>query len=169
LGIRHFIVKPITPKVVLEKLATVAAERPQATEPRDSAVLRSQSSDSREKSIAAQTREPLPGPSLAVPLDEARACIAKQIATGNVLLEAEVLSLMDLTKARVARREWSVQNHDILARIFDNRLIATAYGEAMLETVSMRTDMLGKIDEYHHDMRRSIDKLQAIAGILDRL
>jgi CheY-like chemotaxis protein len=169
LGIRHFIVKPITSKVVLEKLAIAAAESPQVTESRDLATTLPRLSDPEDKCRVAPGKERLPAPKIAIPIDEARACIAQQIATGSVLLEASVMSLLDLAKARVARREWSVMNRDILTRMFDNRSVATAYGETTLDTVSMSTGMSGKIAEYHHDMRRSIDKLQAIAGIVEAL
>jgi len=40
LGITHFIVKPITPKVVGEKIAAVESERPQVLEPRATAITR---------------------------------------------------------------------------------------------------------------------------------
>jgi two-component system, chemotaxis family, chemotaxis protein CheY len=40
LGVHHFIVKPITPKVVMEKVNAVVAERPQIMEPRDAAMAR---------------------------------------------------------------------------------------------------------------------------------
>jgi len=57
LGIRHFIVKPITPKVVMEKIGLVEAERPRIMEPRDSATARLRLSDLEYKSLVRTCRE----------------------------------------------------------------------------------------------------------------
>ena len=57
LGIRHFIVKPITPKVVMEKIALVESERPRIMESRDSAMARLRLSDLEYKSLVRTCRE----------------------------------------------------------------------------------------------------------------
>jgi CheY-like chemotaxis protein len=59
LGIRHFIVKPITPKVVLEKVTMVGAERPPTLESRDSAMARLRLNDNDYKSFAHACRDHL--------------------------------------------------------------------------------------------------------------
>jgi CheY-like chemotaxis protein len=57
LGIRHFIVKPITPKVVMEKITLVESERPRMMEPRDAAMARLRLSDLEYKSLVRTCRE----------------------------------------------------------------------------------------------------------------
>ena len=57
LGIRHFIVKPITPKVVMEKISLVESERPRIMESRDAAMARLRLSDLEYKSLVRTCRE----------------------------------------------------------------------------------------------------------------
>ena len=56
IGIKHFIVKPITPKVVMEKIALVESERPRIMESRDSAMARLRLSDLEYKSLVRTCR-----------------------------------------------------------------------------------------------------------------
>lgn len=51
LGIRHFIVKPIMPRVVMEKVAAVVAERPRVMESKVSAMARLQLTDAEYKAL----------------------------------------------------------------------------------------------------------------------
>lgn len=57
LGVQHFIVKPIMPKVVMEKVAAIAAERPRALESRVSAMARLQISDLEYKGLILRSRQ----------------------------------------------------------------------------------------------------------------
>ena len=59
LGIKQFIVKPITPNVVLEKIAQVEAERPLLMAPRESTMVRLNLSDLEYKSLVRTSRERL--------------------------------------------------------------------------------------------------------------
>jgi CheY-like chemotaxis protein len=61
LGIQHFIVKPITPKVVMEKLAAVEAAQPQAMEPKSSIMVRLGLSDLEYKSLILTSRQHIDG------------------------------------------------------------------------------------------------------------
>jgi CheY-like chemotaxis protein len=57
LGIRHFIVKPITPKVVTEKVAAVEAERPRVMESKAAIMARLLLSDLEYKSLVRTSRQ----------------------------------------------------------------------------------------------------------------
>jgi CheY-like chemotaxis protein len=61
LGIQHFIVKPITPKVVLEKVLTVEAAMPQAIEPRSSIMVRLGLSDLEYRNLILTSRQQIAG------------------------------------------------------------------------------------------------------------
>jgi CheY-like chemotaxis protein len=61
LGIRHFIVKPITPKVVTEKVAAVEAERPRVMESRAAIMSRLLLTDLEYKSLTVTSRQRLIG------------------------------------------------------------------------------------------------------------
>jgi CheY-like chemotaxis protein len=62
LGIRHFIVKPITPKVVMDKVIAVEAERPVLLmESRTSAMARLQLSDAQYKALIHASQQHLSG------------------------------------------------------------------------------------------------------------
>jgi CheY-like chemotaxis protein len=51
IGVRHFIVKPITPQIVMEKVNAVVAERPHIMDSRDAAMTRLQLSDAEYKAL----------------------------------------------------------------------------------------------------------------------
>ena len=59
LGVRHFIVKPITPQIVMGKVNAVAAERPQIMDTRDTAMARLQLSDPEYKALLHASQEHL--------------------------------------------------------------------------------------------------------------
>lgn len=59
LGVRHFIVKPITPQIVMGKVNAVAAERPQIMDTRDAAMARLQLSDPEYKALLHASQEHL--------------------------------------------------------------------------------------------------------------
>jgi hypothetical protein len=124
-----------------------------------------------ETSMAATkpARAHLPPPRLVVSPEAARTKIDAQIAAGQTMLEAQILSFSMLMKARMERREWSSNNRQILADLFDNASVADAYGAILADTVSDRPDMMGKISEHRQAVRRSIEKLRAISDLLDRL
>jgi len=51
IGVRHFIVKPITPQILMEKVNAVAAERPHIMDSRGAAMTRLQLSDAEYKAL----------------------------------------------------------------------------------------------------------------------
>jgi len=57
LGIRHFIVKPITPRVVIEKVAAVEAERPRVMESRAQIMARLELEELEYKSLIHKSRQ----------------------------------------------------------------------------------------------------------------
>ena len=61
LGIRHFIVKPIMPRVVMEKVAAVVAERPRVLEPKASAMARLQLTDLEYKGLIHSSQQHITG------------------------------------------------------------------------------------------------------------
>ncbi|HEX7492148.1 MAG TPA: response regulator [Candidatus Limnocylindrales bacterium] len=61
LGIRHFIVKPITPKVVTEKVAAVEAERPRVMDSKASIMARLLLTDLEYKSLIVTSRQRIIG------------------------------------------------------------------------------------------------------------
>jgi len=118
--------------------------------------------------MTAQAKEPRSLPSLVVPRYEARERLDLHIVRGQTLLDKHILSFGDLTKARGELREWSARNYELLTRMFESNTLAIAYGTSS-GAVSMRPDMIGKIAEYHAEVRQSVAKLQAVRDVLDRI